>query len=295
MHCTLAFVATPPQPQHHCLSRTGTIHLQSTAQENSILDSLQGAAGRLGGGAVAGVLAGSATHFAINSYTPLGASTFGIVDPLLNIFDISLGGFCGLIFGALWAIDAALLTLDGTEDKSRLGANALLGVSMAVAKAAAVSSGQPLYRYLGGANAHLLPVPMMNIINGGAHADNNVDIQEFMIVPVTATSVAEAVRIGAECFHHLKKVLKSRGLNTAVGDEGGFAPNLASNEEAIQVILQAVEQAGYRPGEDILLALDCASSEFYREEGGQYYLAGEDRNLRGEELVDYYEVIFINH
>ncbi|MEO5340326.1 MAG: phosphopyruvate hydratase [Magnetococcus sp. MYC-9] len=185
-------------------------------------------------------------------------------------------------------IDATLLALDGTEDKSRLGANALLGVSMAVAKAAAVSSRQPLYRYLGGANAHLLPVPMMNIINGGAHADNNVDIQEFMIMPVTASSVTEAIRMGAECFHHLKKVLRDRGLNTAVGDEGGFAPNLASNEEAIQVILQAVEQAGYRPGEDILLALDCASSEFYREEVGQYYLAGEDRNLHVEELVDYY-------
>ncbi|MBF0161460.1 MAG: phosphopyruvate hydratase [Magnetococcales bacterium] len=189
------------------------------------------------------------------------------------------------------AIDATLLALDGTEGKSRLGANALLGVSMAVAKAAAESCGQPLYRYLGGTYAHLLPVPMMNIINGGAHADNNVDIQEFMIMPVTAPSVAEAIRMGAECFHHLKKVLRDRGLNTAVGDEGGFAPNLASNEEAIQVILQAVEQAGYRPGEDILLALDCASSEFYREEVGQYYLAGEDRNLHVEELVSYYEAL----
>ena len=187
------------------------------------------------------------------------------------------------------AIDAALLTLDGTEDKSRLGANAILGLSMATAKAAAASTGQPLYRYLGGANAHLLPLPMMNIVNGGAHADNNVDIQEFMILPVTAASVTEAIRMGAECFHHLKKVLKDRGLNTSVGDEGGFAPNLSSNEEAIQVILQAVEMAGYRPGEDILLALDCASSEFYREEVGQYYLAGEDRNLQVEELVDYYE------
>ncbi|MEO5363315.1 MAG: phosphopyruvate hydratase [Magnetococcus sp. DMHC-8] len=187
------------------------------------------------------------------------------------------------------AIDAVLQTLDGTEEKSRLGANAILGVSMAAARAAAASCGQPLYRYLGGANAHLLPVPMMNILNGGAHADNNVDIQEFMIMPVTATSVAEAIRMGAECFHHLKKVLKDRGLNTAVGDEGGFAPNLASNEEAIQVILQAVELAGYRPGEDIMLALDCASSEFYREEAEQYYLAGEDRNLSVAELVDYYD------
>ncbi|MEO5354222.1 MAG: phosphopyruvate hydratase [Magnetococcus sp. XQGC-1] len=187
------------------------------------------------------------------------------------------------------AIDATLLELDGTEDKSRLGANAILGLSMATAKAAAASSGQPLYRYLGGTNAHLMPLPMMNIVNGGAHADNNVDIQEFMIMPVTAASVTEAIRMGAECFHHLKKVLQERGLNTAVGDEGGFAPNLASNEEAIQVILRAVEQAGYRPGEDILLALDCASSEFYREEVAQYYLAGEDRNLHVTELVDYYE------
>lgn len=186
-------------------------------------------------------------------------------------------------------IDTLLRDLDGTEEKSRLGANAILGVSIAVAKAAAIASQQPLYRYLGGVNAHLMPLPMMNIINGGAHADNNVDIQEFMIMPVRATSVAEAVRVGAECFHHLKQVLKERGLNTAVGDEGGFAPNLASNEEAIQVILRAVERAGYQPGEDILLALDCASSEFYREEVGQYYLAGEDRNLHIEELVDYYE------
>ncbi|MBF0399732.1 MAG: phosphopyruvate hydratase [Magnetococcales bacterium] len=195
----------------------------------------------------------------------------------------------GQLCSAQRAIDATLLALDGTEDKSRLGANAILGVSMAVAKAAAISSRQPLYRYLGGTNAHRMPVPMMNIINGGAHADNNVDIQEFMIMPVRAQSVTDAVRVGAECFHHLKQVLKERGLNTAVGDEGGFAPNLASNEEAIQVILQAVERAGYQPGEDILLALDCASSEFYREEVGQYYLAGEDRNLRVEELVDYYE------
>ncbi|WP_130471000.1 phosphopyruvate hydratase [Candidatus Magnetaquicoccus inordinatus] len=185
-------------------------------------------------------------------------------------------------------IDETMIALDGTADKSRLGANAILGISMAVAKVGAASSGQPLYRYLGGINAHLLPVPMMNILNGGAHADNNVDIQEFMIMPVSATSISEAIRMGAECFHNLKKVLKERGLNTAVGDEGGFAPNLSSNEEAIQVILQAVEMAGYRPGEEIMLALDCASSEFYREEDEHYYLAGEDRNLHVEELVDYY-------
>ena len=187
------------------------------------------------------------------------------------------------------SIDTTLIDLDGSTDKSNLGANAILGVSMAVAKAAAASLEQPLYRYLGGVNAHIMPTPMMNIINGGAHADNNVDIQEFMIMPVAAGSMAEAVRMGAEVFHHLKTVLKNRGLNTSVGDEGGFAPNLASNEEAIQVILQAVEQAGYQPGEDILLALDCASSEFYLEEVGQYYLAGEDRNLSSEALVQYYQ------
>lgn len=187
------------------------------------------------------------------------------------------------------AIDTTLINLDGTDDKKRLGANAILGVSMATAKAAANAISQPLYRYLGGINAHIMPTPMMNIINGGAHADNNVDIQEFMIMPISAQSIAEAVRMGAEVFHHLKKVLSSRGLNTAVGDEGGFAPNLASNEEALQVILQAVENAGYQPGEDILLALDCASSEFYRAEASQYYLAGEDRNLSVAELVNYYE------
>ena len=187
------------------------------------------------------------------------------------------------------AVDATLVELDGTEDKSRLGANALLGVSLAVSKAAALTSDQPLFRYLGGVNAHVMPTPMMNIINGGAHADNNVDIQEFMIMPVSADSMAEAVRMGAEVFHHLKKVLKSRGLNTSVGDEGGFAPNLASNEEALQMILKAVETAGYQPGEDILLALDCAASEFYHEANAHYRLAGEDRNLQRDELVRYYE------
>ena len=186
-------------------------------------------------------------------------------------------------------IDRTLIDLDGTEGKSRLGANAILGVSMAVAKAAAVAIQQPLYRYLGGVNAHLMPTPMMNIINGGAHADNNVDIQEFMIMPMTAGSFTDAIRMGTEIFHHLKKVLQDRGLNTAVGDEGGFAPTLASNEEAIQVILQAVEKAGYQAGEDIMLALDCASSEFYREEANQYYLAGEDRHLGMDDLVRYYQ------
>ncbi|MBF0446676.1 MAG: phosphopyruvate hydratase [Magnetococcales bacterium] len=187
------------------------------------------------------------------------------------------------------AIDTLMIELDGTADKSRLGANALLGVSLAVAKAGADVTGLPLYRYLGGVNAHQMPVPMMNIINGGAHADNNVDIQEFMIMPVSATSMAEAVRMGAEIFHHLKKVLQKKGLNTAVGDEGGFAPNLESNEEALKVILIAVETAGYVAGEDVLLALDCAASEFYDKEKGVYDLAGEGRVLTPDQLVEFYK------
>ncbi|MBF0382743.1 MAG: phosphopyruvate hydratase [Magnetococcales bacterium] len=187
------------------------------------------------------------------------------------------------------AIDARMIKLDGTDGKSRLGANAILGVSLAVAKAGAETTGQSLFRYLGGVNAHRMPTPMMNIINGGAHADNNVDIQEFMIMPVSATSIAEAVRMGAEVFHHLKKVLQKKGLNTAVGDEGGFAPNLASNEEALKVILEAVANSGYKAGEDILLALDCASSEFYDKQKGVYNLIGEGRIMAADELVEYYK------
>jgi len=198
------------------------------------------------------------------------------------------GAVRGMDLFAQRAVDTRMIELDGTEGKSRLGANALLGVSLALAKAAAASLGQPLFRYLGGVNAHLLPLPMMNILNGGAHADNNVDIQEFMIMPTAAASLAEAVRMGAEVFHHLKKVLTGKGLNTAVGDEGGFAPNLDSNEEAIQVILQAVKNAGYRAGEEIHLALDCAASEFYQKENGRYHLAGEGRTLEVEELVAFY-------
>ncbi|HEY3298606.1 MAG TPA: phosphopyruvate hydratase, partial [Armatimonadota bacterium] len=183
-------------------------------------------------------------------------------------------------------IDRAMLDLDGTANKSNLGANAILAVSLAVAKAAAISLDLPLYRYLGGVNAKTLPVPMMNILNGGAHADNNVDLQEFMAMPVGATSFAEAVRMGAETFHSLKAVLKSRGMNTAVGDEGGFAPNLKSNEEAIEVILEAIEKAGYKPGEQICIALDPASSEFYKD--GKYVLAGEGKTLTREQMVDFY-------
>ncbi|MBF0424911.1 MAG: phosphopyruvate hydratase [Magnetococcales bacterium] len=189
------------------------------------------------------------------------------------------------------AIDAAMIKLDGTENKSRLGANAILGVSMAVAKAAAEEAGLPLYRYLGGVNTKLMPVPMMNIINGGSHADNNVDIQEFMIMPLTARSMADAVRMGAEVFHNLKKVLKGKNLNTGVGDEGGFAPNLTSNEEALQVIMEAIQKAGYEPGrdKDVALALDCASSEFFDSKSKKYNLSGEGRSMGVDELVEYYK------
>ena len=185
-------------------------------------------------------------------------------------------------------IDEAMIELDGTANKGKLGANAILGVSLAVAKCAAVSLDLPLYRYIGGANSYVLPTPMMNIINGGAHADNNVDFQEFMIMPVSAETFKEAIRMGAEVFHALKAVLKEKGLNTAVGDEGGFAPNLASNEEAIKTILEAVERAGYKPGEDIKLAMDVASSEFYQD--GKYVLPGENnKSFTSEELVDFYD------
>lgn len=182
-------------------------------------------------------------------------------------------------------IDAEMIALDGTENKSRLGANAILGVSLAVAKAAAAASGLPLYRYVGGVSAQLLPVPMMNIVNGGAHADNPIDFQEFMVMPIGADSLADAVRWGAEIFHTLKKALHERGLATAVGDEGGFAPALASPADALDFIMRAVEQAGYRPGEDVVLALDCAATEFFK--GGRYVLEGEGRTLSSEEMAGY--------
>ncbi len=182
-------------------------------------------------------------------------------------------------------IDHALIDLDGTENKSRLGANAILGVSMAVAKAMAEDLNMPLYRYIGGTYAHTLPTPMMNIINGGEHADNNVDIQEFMVQPVKAKSFTEALQVGAEIFHSLKKVLSAKGLNTAVGDEGGFAPNLASNADALAIIKEASEQAGYILGEDVTLALDCASTEFYKD--GKYDLAGEGKVYSAEGFSDY--------
>ena len=187
------------------------------------------------------------------------------------------------------AIDKLMISLDGTDNKSKLGANAILGVSMAVARAAAKSLDLPLYQYLGGFNAKELPVPMMNILNGGAHADNNVDIQEFMIMPVGAESFTEALRSCAEVYHTLKTVLKGKGLSTGVGDEGGFAPNLESNEEALEVICEAIKAAGYEPGKNFKLAIDAASSEFYKD--GKYDLAGEGKIKTAEEMVDFYEYL----
>ena len=186
-------------------------------------------------------------------------------------------------------IDALLCQLDGTANKANLGANAILGVSLAIARASANALETPLYRYIGGTNARTLPVPMMNILNGGAHADNNVDIQEFMIMPFGAPNFREALRMGAETFHTLKKVLGDRGLATSVGDEGGFAPNLGSNEEALQVIVQAIEKAGYKPGEDIWIALDSAASSFYDKEKGKYVLEAEGTELDSDGMIEFYK------
>src|SRR5690554_6205161 len=185
-------------------------------------------------------------------------------------------------------IDELMIELDGTDNKAKLGANAILGVSMAVAKAAADQLDLPLYQYIGGVNAKVLPVPMMNILNGGEHADNTVDIQEFMVMPVGANSFREALRMCAEVFHNLKSVLKAKGYSTAVGDEGGFAPDLKTNEEAIEVIIDAVEKAGYKPGDDIRIAIDAAASELYNEEDNKYHFPGEGVVRTVEELVDYY-------
>lgn len=209
----------------------------------------------------------------------------GVTKAVDNVNDIIAEAIIGLEATRQTEIDELLIRLDGTPNKGRLGANAILGVSMAVAKAAASSVGLPLYMYLGGVAAKELPVPMMNILNGGQHADNNVDIQEFMIMPVGAKSFTEALRMNAEIYHNLKALLKSKGLSTALGDEGGFAPNLSCNSEAIEVILEAVEKAGYKPGEDIVIALDVASSEFYEDE--KYNLAGEGIVKTSEEMVEY--------
>ncbi len=187
------------------------------------------------------------------------------------------------------SIDEAMIELDGTDNKGRLGANAILGVSMAVAKAAADFTTQPLYRYVGGTSARILPVPMMNIINGGEHADNPIDIQEFMIMPVSAGNIRDAVRMGSEVFHTLKKELSAAGLSTGIGDEGGFAPNIGSTREALDFILKSVEKAGYKPGEDIYLALDCAATEYFKD--GKYVLAGEDKSLTPDENVAYLQAL----
>jgi enolase len=214
----------------------------------------------------------------------LGKGTLNAVD---NVNTLIAPALIGLDAADQSGIDRFLIELDGTDNKGKLGANAILGVSMAVAKAAAASAGLPLYRYIGGANAKVLPSPMMNILNGGKHADNNVDIQEFMVMPLGAPTFSEALRMGTEVFHSLKKVLNSKGYNTAVGDEGGFAPNLGSNEEALAIIVEAIEAAGYVPGKDVYLALDVASTELYHD--GIYDLAGEGVQKTASEMVDFYE------
>ncbi|MCB9066319.1 MAG: phosphopyruvate hydratase [Calditrichia bacterium] len=212
----------------------------------------------------------------------------GVLKAVQNVNDEIAPEIMGLDATDQIGIDRTLLDLDGTPNKSKMGANAILGVSMAVAKAAADALGLPLYQYLGGVNAKTLPVPMMNILNGGSHADNSVDLQEFMVMPVNAHSFHESLRMGTEVFHSLKKVLLKKGYSTSVGDEGGFAPNLGSNEEALQVIMEAVEKAGYKPGEDIFFALDVASSELYDKATGLYHLESEGRKLNAAEMVDFY-------
>jgi len=211
----------------------------------------------------------------------------GVLNAVDNVNTLIAPALIGLDAYDQVGIDKMMIDMDGTPNKSKLGANAILGVSMAIAKAAADSHGVPLYRHIGGTNAKTLPVPMMNILNGGKHADNNIDIQEFMVMPLGASNFAEALRMGTEIFHNLKKVLKSRGYNTAVGDEGGFAPNLSSNEEALDVILEAIHKAGYKPGEDVYLALDVAATELYKD--GAYHFEGQGLTRNSAEMVDYYE------
>lgn len=215
----------------------------------------------------------------------------GVENAVANVIDIIAPELEGMDATQQAAIDKLLIELDGTDNKGKLGANAILGVSMAVAKAAANELGLPLYKYIGGVNAKTLPVPMMNILNGGQHADNNVDIQEFMVMPIGAQNFRDALRMCAEVFHTLKGVLKSKGYNTAVGDEGGFAPNLKSNEEAIQVIVEAIEKANYKPGKDICLAMDVAASSFYDEKDGKYHMSGEGVVKTSAELIDFYEML----
>jgi enolase len=211
----------------------------------------------------------------------------GVQQAVENVNDVLAPALIGRDATRQRDIDRTLLDLDGTDDKSNLGANALLGVSLAVAKAAASSSGLPLYAYLGGPAAHLLPVPMMNILNGGSHADSNVDVQEFMVAPIGAPSFREALRMGAEVYHTLKTVLKDGGLSTGLGDEGGFAPDLPTNQRALELIVEAIEKAGYEPGRDVALALDVASSEYFDRDTGAYVLAGEGRELSPQEHADW--------
>lgn len=213
----------------------------------------------------------------------------GVLKAVSNVNDIIADEIIGYNVLDQVGLDKMLIDLDGTPNKSKLGANAILGVSLAAADAAANYCGLPLFQYLGGVNAKVLPTPMMNILNGGSHADSNVDFQEFMIMPVGASSFREALRMGAEVFHNLKAVLKSRGLNTAVGDEGGFAPNLETNEEAIKIIVEAIQKAGYKPGEEIKIALDIAASEFYDTKNKVYNMKGEGVVKTSSEMVDYYE------
>lgn len=212
----------------------------------------------------------------------------GVLKAVQNVNEIIAPELIGMNVFDQPLIDKVMIELDGTDNKGKLGANAILGVSLAVARAAAASLGLPLYQYIGGVNAKVLPVPMMNILNGGKHADNNVDLQEFMAMPVGATSFAEALRMGAEVYHSLKKTLAAKGYNTAIGDEGGFAPDLKSNEEAIQVIVEAIEKAGYKPGEQVSIAMDPAATELYKEDG-KYHLDGEGKVLTSEEMVSFYE------
>jgi len=211
----------------------------------------------------------------------------GVATAVKNVMKTIAPAIQGMDAADQVALDQMMIGLDGTPNKSKLGANAILGVSMAATRAAAMAYGMPLYRYLGGVSARFLPMPMMNIVNGGAHAANNLDIQEFMIVPVGAKSIVQAVQMGSEIFHNLKKLLKGDGLNTAVGDEGGFAPDLESNEAAIQYIIKAVKNAGYKPGLEIGIALDSAASEFYVK--GKYVLASEKKKLSAGQMIDYYE------
>jgi len=212
----------------------------------------------------------------------------GVNKAVINVIDKIGPSIRGIDATEQALIDRIMIDLDGTENKANLGANAILSVSLAVAKAAAEESALPLFRYIGGVNARVLPVPLMNILNGGKHADNNLDIQEFMIVPVGTDNISDAIRMGTEVFHTLKGILHKKGYNTSVGDEGGFAPSLSSNEEAIQLIISSIEGAGYRPGEDILIALDAASSEFCKD--GKYYLKGEGKDGRGtDDMISFYE------